>query len=137
MPTTTTPKKSVGMVRVRQNIVVVVGAAPGEYYKRIVRDNRTGRLAEIDWHERGWKVEPVDGTTYAFAKGEEVEADHPAVLDRPGGFVAVEERTGTTSGTPTATGRATRVRTRGLQSRRGWNAAEPRPNVPLRESEGD
>ena len=30
-----------------------------------------------------------------------------------------------------------RSRARGLQSRRGWNAAEPRPNVPLRESEGD
>jgi hypothetical protein len=35
-------------------------------------------------------VPEVPGTTYVFKPNEEVEADHPAVLDCPGAFVAVE-----------------------------------------------
>jgi hypothetical protein len=51
---------------------------------------RTGKLAEIDVHELGPKVPEVQGIPYAFRRDEEVDADHPAVLECPGAFVAVE-----------------------------------------------
>jgi hypothetical protein len=78
-------------VEARVAIVVVVGARPSEYQRRIVRDNRTGKLAEIDIHE----LPPVDpgseGVPYAFKAGEQVSADHPAVLASPGGFKEIAD----------------------------------------------
>jgi hypothetical protein len=58
-----TPKASVGRVKAREACVIVVGAKPVEWHRRIVRDNRTGKLAEIDVHEIGPKVPEVPGTT--------------------------------------------------------------------------
>ena len=86
--TTTTP----GRVRCREAIVIVIGARPVEWHKIVVRDRHTGRLAEIDHHERGPKVEEKLGTPYVFARGEEVDADHPAVLAKPYAFVPVESK---------------------------------------------
>jgi hypothetical protein len=71
------------MMVTKETCVITVGARPVEWQKRIVRDNHTGKLAEIDVHE----LEPVDegdlGRSYVFTRGEEVPADHEAVLDAP------------------------------------------------------
>jgi hypothetical protein len=84
-------KSKVAKVEAREACVVTVGARPVIYEKRIVRDRHSGKLAEIDIHE----LPPVDpgseGVSYAFAKHEQVHADHPAVLDAPGCFVPVDE----------------------------------------------
>jgi hypothetical protein len=84
MPTETNDK-----VQAREACVIVVGARPIEYQRRIVRDRHSGKLAEIDIHE----LPPVDpgseGISYAFKAGEEAWADHPAVKDAPGLFVPV------------------------------------------------
>jgi hypothetical protein len=73
-------------VQAREACVIVVGARPIEYQRRIVRDRHTCKLAEIDMHE----LPPVDpgseGIGYAFKAGEEAWADHPAVKDAPGLF---------------------------------------------------
>lgn len=61
-----------------------------EWHKIIVRDRHTGRLVEIDHHERGPKVEEDPGMGYAFKRGEEVDADHPAVLQKPNAFHPVD-----------------------------------------------
>ena len=39
---------------------------------------------------RSWRSSSV-GSVLAFERNEEVDADHPAVLDCPGGFVPVED----------------------------------------------
>lgn len=56
------------------------------------QDNKTGRLAKVDMTEWPPKEPAVDGTTYVFKRGEEAEADHPAVLHKPYAFVAVDEK---------------------------------------------
>jgi hypothetical protein len=90
MPTKTKP----GRVKAREACVITVGARPIEYEKRIVRDNRTGKLVEIDMHELP-PVDPGDeGIGYAFKKDEQAWSDHPAVLDAPGCFVPVDEPRG-------------------------------------------
>jgi hypothetical protein len=83
-----TPK--VAMVQAKEAIVITVGARPIEYQRRIVRDRRTGELKEIDVHELPPLDEGDEGMPYAFARGEKVPADHPAVLDCPSGFRPVE-----------------------------------------------
>jgi hypothetical protein len=65
--------------------------SPVEYQRRIVRNRHTGRLEEIDIHELPPAKPAVIGPTYAFARGEKVSADHPAVLASPGLFVLAEE----------------------------------------------
>jgi hypothetical protein len=86
-----TKTKEVGKVRAKVACVVTVGARPVVWPKIIVRDRHTGKLNEIDHHEAG----PIDpgneGIGYGFKAGEEVMADHPAVLDAPGCFVPVDE----------------------------------------------
>jgi hypothetical protein len=88
MATTSKAKK----VKARHAVVVVVGARPPVYQTRIVRDRHTGLLAEVALSPS--EAEPLDwgdeGIPYAFARGEEVEADHPAALDCPSAFVPVE-----------------------------------------------
>jgi hypothetical protein len=90
MATKTKPSK----MKAREACVITVGASPIVWEKRIVRDRRSGKLNEIDLHE----LPPVDprseGIPYAFAAGEEVMADHPAVLDAPGCFVPIDEPRG-------------------------------------------
>jgi hypothetical protein len=78
-------------MRAKQAVVVVVGARPIEYQKRIVRDRHTGKLAEIDMHELPPVDEGDEGIGYAFRADEEVWSDHPAVLDAPGCFLPVDE----------------------------------------------
>jgi hypothetical protein len=78
-------------LRAREACVVVVGARPIQYQRKIVRDNHTGKLAEIDMHELPPLDEGSDGIPYAFKKDEEVWSDHPAVLDAPGCFLPVDE----------------------------------------------
>jgi hypothetical protein len=81
----------IGKVECRETIGISVGARPIEYERRIVRNNRSGRLEEIDIHELP-PVDPGDeGTFYVFTKGEQVLADHPAVAANPGAFVAVDD----------------------------------------------
>lgn len=78
-------------MRAREAVVVVVGARPIKYQRKIVRDNRTGKLAEIDIHEAPPEDPGSDGITYVFRQDEEVWSDHPAVLDAPGCFLALDE----------------------------------------------
>jgi hypothetical protein len=90
MPTKTKPRR----VKAREACVITVGARPIEYEKRIVRDNHTGKLAEIDMHELP-PIDPGDeGIPYVFRKDEEVWSDHPAVVDAPFCFVPVDEPRG-------------------------------------------
>ena len=91
MPTKTTGATP-GRVRAKEAIVIVIGARPVEWHKIIVRDRHTGRLAEIDHHERGPKVPEEVGTPYVFARHEEVYDDHPAVRAKPHAFVSVDEK---------------------------------------------
>jgi hypothetical protein len=90
MATKTKPSK----VKAKQACVITVGARPIVWEKRVVRDNHTGKLAEIDIHE----LPPLDpgseGIGYAFKAGEETWSDHEAVLDAPGCFVPIDEPRG-------------------------------------------
>jgi hypothetical protein len=56
------------------------------------RDRHSGKLVEIDMNP---ELPPIDegdlGRFYTFARGEEVSADHEAVLDAPGAFEPVED----------------------------------------------
>jgi hypothetical protein len=74
-------------LQAREPIVIVVDARPIKYEQRIVKDRRSGRLAEIDMHE----LPPVDpgteGMSYAFRSGEKVWSDHPAVAACPNAFI--------------------------------------------------
>jgi hypothetical protein len=85
-----TKNKPSGKVKAREACVITVGARPIRYQNRIVRDRHTGKLADIAIHELEPEDEGSEGIGYAFTRGEEVEADHPAVLDAPGCFVPVE-----------------------------------------------
>ena len=87
-----TRTKAPKRLQAREPIVIVVGARPIEYERRIVRDRRSGKLAEIDIHELP-PVDPGDqGVSYAFKQGEKVWPDHPAVAACPGAFIpAIEE----------------------------------------------
>jgi hypothetical protein len=78
-------------VTAKEAVVVNVGGRPVEWHKRIVRDNRTGKLVEIDVHELGPKVRAEEGVPYAFRRGEEVSSDHPAVSACPSAFEPIEE----------------------------------------------
>ena len=86
MATKTKPSK----VKAKQACVIVVGARPIEWQRRIVRSNRTGKLAEIDMHELPPVDEGSEGIPYVFRADEEAWDDHPAVLDAPGCFVPVD-----------------------------------------------
>lgn len=74
------------MMVTRETCCVTVGARPIEYQRRIVRDMRTGKLAEIDVHELPLVDEGDLGRSYVFTKGELIPADHEAVADAPGCF---------------------------------------------------
>jgi hypothetical protein len=89
-----TKTKERGKVRAREACVITVGARPIVWEKRIVRSNRTGKLAEIDMHELPPVDEGSEGIPYVFKADEEVWDDHPAVLDAPGCFVPVDEPRG-------------------------------------------
>jgi hypothetical protein len=78
-------------MRAREAVVVVVGARPIEYQKRIVRDRHTHKLVEIDLHEAPPVDEGGEGISYVFKRDEEVWSDHPAVLDAPGCFLPADE----------------------------------------------
>jgi hypothetical protein len=78
-------------MRAKEAVVVVVGARPIEYQKKIVRDRHTNKLVEIDLHEAPLVDEGSEGISYVFRRDEEVWSDHPAVLDAPGCFLPVDE----------------------------------------------
>jgi hypothetical protein len=52
----------------KEAVLVVVGARPVEWQKRIVRNRHTGKLHEIDMHELPPVDKGDDGTTYVFAR---------------------------------------------------------------------
>jgi hypothetical protein len=82
--------KEVGKVRTKLACVITVGASPVVWEKRIVRNRHSGKLVEVDLHELP-PLDPGDeGIPYAFRAGEEVAADHSAVLDAHGCFVPVD-----------------------------------------------
>lgn len=86
-----TKTKAREKLEAREAVVIVVGARPVEWQRRIVRDRHTGKLAEIDMHELPPVDEGSEGISYAFRAGERVWSDHPAVLDAPGCFIPVSE----------------------------------------------
>jgi hypothetical protein len=92
MATKTTPAAG-RWVMAREAVVVTCGARAPVYQTVIVRDNRTGQLAEVPLAPI--EAPPIDegdeGRYYAFRKHEKVEADHPAVLESPGSFIPFEE----------------------------------------------
>jgi hypothetical protein len=78
--TTTKPK----MMITNEACVITVGARAPVYEKAIVRDRRTGKLAEVDLNPERPPVDEGDpGRFYVFRRGEEVPADHEAVLAAP------------------------------------------------------
>jgi hypothetical protein len=86
------PTKERTKMQAREAIAIVVGARPPVYEKRIVRNNRTGKLAEIEMNP---ELPPVDsgdlGRTYVFKQGEVVWSDYEAVIDCPSAFVEAVE----------------------------------------------
>lgn len=81
----------VQMMEAKVAVVVNVGGRPPVYETRVVRDRKSGALAEVTLHEFP-PIDPGDlGTPYAFKAGEKVRADHPAVVDCPSGFRPVED----------------------------------------------
>ena len=88
----TATKEKVGKVRATHNCVVTVGTRPPVYETAIVRNNRTGKLVEVDLNpERPPPDEGDLGRSDSFKRGEEVSADHEAVLNAPGCFEPVED----------------------------------------------
>ena len=52
----------------------------------------TGKLAEVELDPEKPPIDEGDpGRFYTFTRGEEVSADHEAVLDAPGAFEPVED----------------------------------------------
>ena len=85
-------KEKVGRVRAIHACVVTVGARPPVYETAIVRNNRTGRYAEVPLNPERPPLDEGDlGRSYVFKRGEEISADHEAVLDAPGAFEPVED----------------------------------------------
>ncbi len=81
-------------VYANQAIVIAVGASPVQYKRAKVLDRRRNERVEVDLHmAKPEKPENV-GTHYAFADGQKVPADHPAVLAKPSSFTAVEGEEG-------------------------------------------
>jgi hypothetical protein len=88
MPRTTSAEPR--WVQSRETWLYIEGARPAEWRKVIVRDRKTGRLAEVPLVGEEDPIDPGDeGTTYVFRKGEKVLSDHPAVVARPGYFIDV------------------------------------------------
>ncbi len=85
--------KSPSKVKAREAVVVVVGARSPVYKTALVRNRHTGLVQEVEMQPP--EAEPLDpgstGRSYVFKRGEEVEADHEAVLDAPGEFEPVED----------------------------------------------
>jgi hypothetical protein len=84
-------KEATKKLEAKETIVIVVGARPIEYQKKIVRNRHTGKLVEIDLHEAPPVDEGDEGTSYVFKRGEKVWPDHPAVEACPGAFRPAEE----------------------------------------------
>ena len=71
---------------------MTVGARAPEWRTVVVRDRHTRRLVEVSLVGEEDPIDPGDpGTAYVFKQGEEVPADHPAVLDAPGALAPVED----------------------------------------------
>jgi hypothetical protein len=85
--------KALSKVKAREAVVVVVGARPPVYKTALVRNRHTGLVEEVPMPPP--EAEPLDpgstGRSYVFRRGEEVEADHEAVLDCPGMFEQVAD----------------------------------------------
>jgi hypothetical protein len=83
-------------VQAREAMVIILGARAPVYRTTIVRDRKSGRLAEVPLAPI--EAPPIDegseGVSYAFAKGERVMSDHPAVAARPNYFVEADSQTG-------------------------------------------
>jgi hypothetical protein len=84
-------KEATKKLEAKEAIVIVVGARPIEYQKKIVLNRHTGKLVEIDLHEAPPVDEGDEGTSYVFKRGEKVWPDHPAVEACPGAFRPAEE----------------------------------------------
>ena len=69
---------------------MAIGARPKIYQRRVVRNNRTGLLEEIDIHELPPEDEGDEGEWYFFSEGKQYLADHPGVLAKPQHFAPVE-----------------------------------------------
>jgi hypothetical protein len=91
MPRTTTRTQAEPRwVQARDTFLYIEGARAPEWRKIVVRNKRTGQLAEVPLVGEEDPVDPGDeGTTYVLAKGEKVLSDHPAVVARPGYFIDV------------------------------------------------
>jgi hypothetical protein len=84
-------KQKVGRVRAINACAITVGARPPVYETAIVRDNHTGKLAEVELNPERPPIDEGDlGRFYVFSRGEEISADHEAALDAPGCFEPVE-----------------------------------------------
>jgi hypothetical protein len=89
---TAATKKKVGRVKAIHACAITVAARAPVYETVIVRDRRTGKLAEVELNpERPPLDEGDPGRFYAFTRGEEVSADLEAVLDAPAAFEPVDD----------------------------------------------
>jgi hypothetical protein len=86
-----TTKTKIGKVECREAFVGVIGARPPEWRKTLVRDRHSGQLAEVTLTE----LPPIDegdpGVSHVFRRGEQIPADHPAAVEWPGFFFAVDD----------------------------------------------
>lgn len=84
-------KKVVGKVEALRAFIWIHGARQAEYRKAIVRDRRTGRLAEVALTEFPPLVEADEGEHLVVTKGEKFFEDDPVVQALPAQFRAVAE----------------------------------------------
>lgn len=86
-----TTKPKIRKLECREAFVGVIGARPPEWRKALVRDDRTGQIAEVTLNE----LPPIDegdpGVSYVFRRGEQIPGDHPAAAEWPGFFFAVDD----------------------------------------------
>ena len=87
-----TRKEQPRWVQSREAMVVTLNARQPEWRKVIVRDRKTGQLAEVALVGEEDPIDPgSEGTFYTFRRGERVLSDHPAVLEAPHLFVEADE----------------------------------------------
>lgn len=92
------------VVVAKEAIVVNVDGRPAEYATITVKNRRTGIEETIFDTDNPPIVEEDVGTAYAFAQGQRVRADHPAVLACPNGFRPIDATDALIYGTSVAAG---------------------------------
>ena len=87
MATKTSTDTNTGWVEATDTFLFVLGARPPEWRKVIVRNNRTGQLAEVSLQGEEDPIDPGDeGRTFLVKKGDLYLPDDEVVQHKPQHF---------------------------------------------------